>query len=475
MQAAPPSDNVWIGNLPSGLDGESLNAIFQAYGEIVQSRVLPVKDPSAPSSAMIRFASVDMATWVVESLNNNIPEGLEQPILVRFANAPGAKDAGKGVASAPTGGGAAPPSDNVWIGSLPAELDQNTLHNIFQGYGQIVESRLMPPKEDGAHACAMIRFQSVEAATWVVENLNSNIPEGLSTPVIVRFANAPAGKDGSKGKQQWPPSQPASAPGIKGWGAPQPGSFSQDNVWFGDLPPGMDGAQLEQILSAYGQIISSKMLPGKDPEAFSCAMVRFASAEMAKWVVDNLNGNIPEGLETPVVCRFANASGGKDQSKGACKGSAPYPGGAVAPAMNGKGPKGGKCGKGNTFRGLMDGVKGAGIIVSGIIPEENQVYIRGLPSDTTDVDLYRLFSSFGAIAPTGVKAMLTDDRTACKGIGFVDFLDANAAATAALALDGFALADGTPLQVTSKQPKAAKGDGKSWGDGKGKGGGKKGW
>merc|ERR1719491_2190270 len=49
----------------------------------------------------------------------------------------------------------------------------------------------------------MVRFASVEMATWIVENLNGNIPEGLSEAVIVRFANDSKGdKGGGKGKDK---------------------------------------------------------------------------------------------------------------------------------------------------------------------------------------------------------------------------------------------------------------------------------
>merc|ERR1719253_886826 len=56
---------------------------------------------------MIRFASVEMATWVVENLNGNIPEGLTEPIIARFANSKGAKGGARrgGVVAAPAWGG----------------------------------------------------------------------------------------------------------------------------------------------------------------------------------------------------------------------------------------------------------------------------------------------------------------------------------------------------------------------------------
>jgi hypothetical protein len=46
----------------------------------------------------------------------------------------------------------------------------------------------------------MLRFASVDEAKWLVENLNGNIPEGLTEAIQVRFANAPGAGKGGKGK-----------------------------------------------------------------------------------------------------------------------------------------------------------------------------------------------------------------------------------------------------------------------------------
>merc|ERR1719461_720732 len=67
---------------------------------------------------------------------------------------------------------------------------------------------------------------------------------------------------------------------------------------------------------------------------------------------------------------------------------------------------------------------------SGKRPDEQCVYVKNLPPDTTDQCLYELFCPFGAIAPRGVKAMLKEDGT-CNSVGFVDFQDPISAAARA--------------------------------------------
>jgi len=131
-----------------------------------------------------------------------------------------------------------------------------------------------------------------------------------------------------------------------------------------------------------------------------------------------------------------------------------------------KGGKG-KGGKGpSSFQALYKGVKGAGILGGGTVPNECQVHIAGLPEDTTDEGLYKLFAPFGAIAPTGVKAMPNADHTGCKGVGFADFVDPTAAATAVMSLNGFAMPDGSTLNVSIKAEGGGGGGKKGGGKGK---------
>lgn len=386
----------------------------------------------------------------------------------------------------------APPSDNIWVGDLPLGMDQGTLSSTFESYGQIMETRMLPGKDPAAKPAAMIRFASVEMATWVVENLNGNIPEGLNEPIVCRFANANYDKGGkgkggdaggwgkAKGGDSWGGAGAGPYGGAKG-GA-KGGDTPGDNVWVGDLPLGSDKPDLARIFEPYGQITDCRMLPGRDASAKPCAMIRFASVDMAKWVVENLNGNIPEGCNEPIIARYANSGGGgKGGGKDAGKGGGMDAWGGGKDAFGGGGWGGGKdFGKGaqkggkdfgggkgggkgapGSFNGLFQSVKGSGILGGGTVPDECQCFVKNLPMDTTDFELYKLFSPFGAIPPTGVKAMMNPDGT-CKGIGFVDFTDPSAAQTAAASLDGFAMPDGTALGCNLKKPGkgGAKGAGK---------------
>jgi len=285
-----------------------------------------------------------------------------------------------------------------------------------------------------------------------------------------------------------------------------------DNVWIGDLPPELEKAQLDQVFGAYGTITQSKLMPPKNPGQKAQAMIRFSSVEEAKWIVESLNGNLVEGLpEEPIKAAFAWNNQNKGGDKGGDKGGGKVGGKGGGPynSWGGKGDQGGGWNKGGGDQdggwnkgggdggwnkgggdggwnkgGGWDGGKGKGgkkggpsdismvkqaakelfkqsLGESWKIPDDQQVFVGNLPPDTKDEDLYGLFAPFGAIAPTGVKAMMNPDGT-CKGYGFVDFLSNESALNAVTVLSSLQTWDGGKLQLnlkTQKAEKAGKGNG----------------
>jgi len=270
-----------------------------------------------------------------------------------------------------------------------------------------------------------------------------------------------------------------------------------ENIFIGDLPIEYDEEQLKQIFGVYGAIASSKLLPGSGKNAM---LLRFENIVDAVWVKENLNGNIPQGLTTPVYVNFNNrAAKGKGKGKGDDgfgksgfgkdgfgkdgfgkdgfgKDGFGKDGGGKGKDWGGPYSDGGKGDWQGEFASLMQmcwsmkGKKGGGkggirsikeyLIEQGVLPggkwnnDQNAVYVHGLPRDTSDVDLYHIFTGFGAIPALGCRAMLSDDGF-CKGFGFVNYIDPAAAQMAIMSLHGTQLADGKSLTVQLKQKKEA--------------------
>jgi RNA recognition motif-containing protein len=232
-------------------------------------------------------------------------------------------------------------------------------------------------------------------------------------------------------------------------------------VQVSGLPDGTNDASVKEIFGAYGEIKWCKATP-----ATKTALIEFAALDEAEWLVENLNGNIPEGLTTPVEVAFSSGKGkgggkdGKSGGKAASKGS-------YGKADNGKSakskgpyekPKDADKGEEDKSGGKRSGMKKllVNAVTSGLIPQnetpvESQLYFRGLPEDCTDRDLYDLCAPFGAIPPKGVLAQKNWSGV-CSGKGFVDFIDADCAKTCMDTLNGHEGLTVTPKQASNRAP-----------------------
>lgn len=89
--ARPQSDdiketNLYITNLPRTITDEQLDTIFGKYGTIVQKNILRDKLTGYPRGvAFVRFNKREEAQEAISALNNVIPQGGTQPLIVRVA------------------------------------------------------------------------------------------------------------------------------------------------------------------------------------------------------------------------------------------------------------------------------------------------------------------------------------------------------------------------------------------------------
>jgi len=268
----------------------------------------------------------------------------------------------------------------------------------------------------------------------------------------------------------------------------------KDNVFIGDLPHDMDENIVRNLMESVGSIVKMRVIRPATPQGKSAALVQFATVDEALWAVSALNGTTPDGFVSPLKMRFSESQEDKIarqwnhfMGKGGMKDRpAPYPAG---PMPGGKGcgwnswgnsspteaggidwfAAGAACASAQRFGGK--GVKPAGkkgsskggpnvyaalqhMEAMGVIPSPKHappdcvVYVKNLPTDCTDLEVYRMFSPFGALS--SARAIWQEDG-ACKGYGFVNFVDPAGAQQAIATLNGFQLANGSILGVEIKK------------------------
>merc|ERR1719434_414635 len=86
------------------------------------------------------------------------------------------------------------------------------------------------------------------------------------------------------------------------------------NIFVADLPAGVDDAKLQEGFAQYGTVTWCKVMASKGKPT-SAGIVEFGDVEEAKWVVENLNGNLAQGIDTPLTLTFK-----REKSMGDSKG-----------------------------------------------------------------------------------------------------------------------------------------------------------
>lgn len=407
----PPSDNLYIMGLPSEMDDPTLKQIFMAYGAVAQCKVLPPRPGQTHAVALVRYRSVEEATIVKNMLNGNIPQGLPAPIFIKYKAVGDGKGFSKGAAISQADTGVGTTTDLALAGLGPGGLGASSLG-----------------------------------------------PAGLATASLAGTGLGIAGMDLGD---------------IIAVGEPP----ASDTLNVTGLPADIDSLRLRHSFEAYGVLIHCEPLPlPAGSGGGGAASVRYRTAEEAAWVRNHLDGNIPQGLEAPVCVRYAAST----QEAAALLQPQPLqaqlgPGPAMGPSNavgNGSGAGGSgavaapgcisaSVGDSNDgTAGMMSGkVIANGFVMSGLLPggpagqsfssEAGAIVVSGLPADMEDVDLYRIFAPFGAIAPKGV-CVATNVDGSCKGFGIVNFMEVAAAQSAIVICNGTPLPDGTQMKVTLK-------------------------
>lgn len=325
------------------------------------------------------------------------------------------------------------PTNTVFVGDLPADINDESLQSIFAAYGKILSFKVLSPGARGS-GNAIVSFSTIDEASWLVNNLNGNIPTGLSSAVTINYKNE-GGKGAGKGKHI-------------------DNSTPSNSVFVGDLPNGIDDATLKSMFASAGTITSQKILPAVLSGV--PAVISFATIEEAKNCIDTMHNTTPPGMTSPIKVTFKQAKGA------AAKGSwdspqdpwsnsywgAPFmPPPMWGPPAAGGWPKGGKAPEGSP---------------------SNTIFVGDLPSDIDDATIVSVFGAYGVMTS---HKLLPPARS---GTGcIVSFKTEQEADWCVKNLDGnIPQGLSTQVKVRFKSP-AMKGGGKGgdsgWGGGKGKG------
>lgn len=189
--------------------------------------------------------------------------------------------------------------DTVHIGSLPPGTNESIIKEIFGQYAPIHAVKVLETPGPSVEALVGI---GKEASKWVVDNLNGNIPQGFQTPVTIQIM---------------PTEQTSIVPSpVPVSQAPQPGMPPRDNLRIQGLPDACTDDYFKQIFAQYANVVACKVVPQAPGRDDCFGFMKFGSNEEAKYILDTLNGNIPQGLQKPLSIKYASDRAGLGGSDG---------------------------------------------------------------------------------------------------------------------------------------------------------------
>eukprot|EP00930_Biecheleria_cincta_P047191 TRINITY_DN3265_c0_g2_i1.p1 TRINITY_DN3265_c0_g2~~TRINITY_DN3265_c0_g2_i1.p1 ORF type:complete len:255 (-),score=56.74 TRINITY_DN3265_c0_g2_i1:34-726(-) len=162
-----------------------------------------------------------------------------------------------------------------------------------------------------------------------------------------------------------------------------------DNLYVTGIPSNFTEDQVAKVFSQYGSVVSVKVLSSSADKPDLACMVRMAEVEQAKWLIEHLDGNILQGMDTPVNVKAARPVG-SNSWKGYGKGWGGYGGYGGVPAGYGWPMM-------NPWMSYMM-MKGKGKGKSWSLhdfPAEKKVWVGNLDESVTFRDLHNHFEGVG--------------------------------------------------------------------------------
>lgn len=151
-------------------------------------------------------------------------------------------------------------TDNLFICGLPLDISPEKVKETFAQYGTVTSLKILPDRVGKSDKSVLVRMADVPEAQWLVENLNGNIPTGLTNPVSVRYANNRAQKAKELGLPKLGPGSYGASPSYNTsaraspYGTPQPMAMG---------PTGFDVApmQMQTMQLAPQQVQTIQLAP----------------------------------------------------------------------------------------------------------------------------------------------------------------------------------------------------------------------
>lgn len=161
MTSAPQDQStlntIYVGDLPRNFDRNSIVELFKPYGDIteISTRIL-----QQTSNAFVTFATHEQAANAIHECNYTKINGI--PIHVVWRDTHRRVD----------------PNSNLVLTNLPSSVDESSLHEALQAYGDIVSCRINRNRVGESTGVGFVQFSNAENAQQAYNTLQNAMIQG---------------------------------------------------------------------------------------------------------------------------------------------------------------------------------------------------------------------------------------------------------------------------------------------------------
>jgi len=395
---APPNPlaSLAVTYLPLDMTAETLGKLFSTCGTLRSCYVM-IDEYSGESLGygFVNFKTVTEASEAISKFNG-IQLGGRYLLVGHAKNATDRAAAGDN-------------ENSIYVAGLPLNYPEDQFAHMFGAFGTVVNCKVVH-KEDNIQDCGFVNFMSTEEADIAIAAMDGEVMPGHEHKLIVR-------KKFPKGHKMRMDEMALKHVGTKilsemefnERGQPifetvretQPG-HKDTKLFVSGVPKRTTEAHLRSKFNVFGVVNEVKIIK-KEDRAFTFAFIRFHNLGDAEKAIEELNDKLTlEGAKLPCSVSIAEDRPEEHEDHSGEVFIAPEVAQAAASC-------GLNCPRGTGHVGVVTG-------------KVCQVYVGGLPSETTMQLIYELFAPFGGIMNIRMSFEESSTETSTfKGVAFVSF------------------------------------------------------
>ncbi|KAK9813166.1 hypothetical protein WJX72_010040 [[Myrmecia] bisecta] len=273
---------LWMGDLAYWMDESFIYNLFVGTGQLAQVKIIRNKTTGISEGyGFVEFTNHEAADGVLRTYNGCPIPSTDQVFRLNWAAFGVGKSLAEGQAAggAPVATGGATIDHSVFVGDLANDVTDYVLQEHFRQFFPSVRSAkvITDPLSGRSKGYGFVRFGSEPERDRALTEMNGHFISQRPIRVSLATAKKTTAMPGS------------SALAVAQGNAPHPGDYDPTNttLFIGGLGAGVTEDDLKTIFGRYGEIIYTKIPPGK-----GCGFVQFVQRHAAEAAMAQMNGQV---------------------------------------------------------------------------------------------------------------------------------------------------------------------------------------